>query len=183
MNPVAATRWDKCSVCGFEKAGIRMDQGGLAISPNGRYVLYAGGRDTGQLRIMDVTNPSDPLTVHVEPLGLHKLELAAAMGVAFRGDVFYVAAGALSDESTASPASRPSRLAHETARRGPSRSEKVPAQRAAGRPFAQFSRRLLIPVKSFGERYSPGADGRRSRRRRSVASPSTTDGSPVSITP
>ena len=95
MNPLAATRWDKCGVCGFEKAGIRMDQGGLAISPNGRYVLYAGGRDTGQLRIMDVTNPSDPLTVHVEPLGLHKLGLGAAMGVAFRGDVFYVAAGAL----------------------------------------------------------------------------------------
>jgi hypothetical protein len=65
-----------------------MDQGGLAISPNGRYVLYAGGRDSGQLRIMDVTNPSDPLTVHVEPLGLHKLGLAAAMGIAFRGDIF-----------------------------------------------------------------------------------------------
>ena len=72
-----------------------MDQGGLAISPNGPYVLYAGGRDSGQLRIMDVTNPSDPLTVHVEPLALHKLGLAAAMGITFRGNIFYGAAGAL----------------------------------------------------------------------------------------
>ena len=95
LQPVGETRADTCTVCGFEKSAVYMDGGGLAISPNGKYVVTAGGRSNGLLKVIDVTDPVNLEAVAQTTLGPHYLRNGQGMGVVARGNVIYVAAGML----------------------------------------------------------------------------------------
>jgi hypothetical protein len=93
LDPFVETRWDTCAVCGHEPSSVYMDGGGIGISPNGTYVISAGGRNYGELRIIDVSDPADLVTVAMVPIGRHYLRNGQGMGVAARGNHIYVAAG------------------------------------------------------------------------------------------
>jgi hypothetical protein len=88
-----------CVPCGQAKmttasgSALVGDGGGVGFSTNGRYAYYIGGRGTGELAIVDVTNPFDVVKVASTPVGQMGLQLAEAAGIVARDDVIYVAAG------------------------------------------------------------------------------------------
>jgi len=77
------------------------DGGGIGYSTNGKYAFYVGGRGTGEIAIVDVSQaaPNDvfgaiPKVASIAP-GNMGLQLAEAAGIVAKNDVLYVAAGLL----------------------------------------------------------------------------------------
>ena len=77
------------------------DFGGLTFTPNGKYVVYIAGKGTGEVRVLDVTNPANIKSPNVnpsfdvKPIGAHYSRTGESMGVQTRGDFIYTAAGLL----------------------------------------------------------------------------------------
>ena len=96
--PFAAysTRSATCgAICDYFKSP-NTDFGGLTVSSNGRYVVYIAGKGTGEVRVLDVTNPADIQshpTNDAEPIGAHGSRTGESMGVQTRGDFVYTASG------------------------------------------------------------------------------------------
>lgn len=95
LDPFESTAWDTCEACGEELLGMAADGGGIGLSPNGKYVIAAGGRGNGELRVIDVRDPVNLVSVAVVPLGKHQLGNSEGMGVVAKGNFLYVAAGML----------------------------------------------------------------------------------------
>ena len=95
LDPFKSTAWDTCTACGQELSGMAADGGGIGLSPNGKYVIAAGGRGNGELRIIDVRDPVNLVSVAAVPLGKHQLGNGEGMGVVAKGNFLYVAAGML----------------------------------------------------------------------------------------
>jgi hypothetical protein len=95
LDPFDATAFDACPECGRQPSGISIDGGGVGFSSNGKYAFYAGGRGRGEVRIVDVRDPTNLRSVAVLPIGLHYTRLGQGMGIVPRGNHLFVAAGLL----------------------------------------------------------------------------------------
>jgi hypothetical protein len=93
MGSTHSTRYDQCSSCDFLPANHVIGQGGLAVSANGKYVLYVGGLEA-QLHVVDVSDPADRQEVASVSIGEPQVKLAETIGLTSRGDYIYVAGGA-----------------------------------------------------------------------------------------
>jgi hypothetical protein len=94
MTAHVSTRHETCPVCGYFPSNGKMDMGGLAVSPNGRYLPFAGGK-RGEMHLLEVTNV--PLMTEIaEPFFEgHAVKMPFAMGFAARGNRLYAAGGLL----------------------------------------------------------------------------------------
>ena len=70
------------------------DYGGLAVSPNSDYLFMILGK-RGEVRVLDVRNPSDITSVATLPLPAHGVKTGEPMGVAIKGNDIFTAAGIL----------------------------------------------------------------------------------------
>jgi hypothetical protein len=93
MGPSFSTTQTSCTVCDYFKS-VATDYGGLAVSPNGRYVVTILGKK-GEVRVLDVTNPSDIKDAGSLPLPAHGMKTGEPMGVAIKGNDIFTAAGIL----------------------------------------------------------------------------------------
>ncbi|MBZ0168052.1 LVIVD repeat protein [Candidatus Methylomirabilis lanthanidiphila] len=93
MGSTYSTRYDQCPSCDFLPANHVIGQGGLAVSTNGKYVLYVGG-GKAQLHVVDVSIPADRHEIVSVSIGEPQVGLAETIGLTSRGDYIYVAGGA-----------------------------------------------------------------------------------------
>jgi hypothetical protein len=93
MGPSFSTTQASCTVCDYFKS-VATDYGGLAVSPNSRFVVTILGKK-GEVRVLDVTNPSDIKDAGSLPLPAHGLKTGEPMGVAIKGNDIFTAAGIL----------------------------------------------------------------------------------------
>lgn len=93
LGPSFSTRYNTCTGCDYFKS-VATDYGGLAVSPNGRFVVTILGK-TGQVRVLDVSNPADIKDAGFLPLPAHGVQTAEPMGVAIKGNDIFTAAGIL----------------------------------------------------------------------------------------
>ena len=93
LGPTFSTRHDTCSLCDYFKS-VATDYGGLAVSPNGQYVVMILGK-RGEVRVLDVSNPADIQSAAVLPLPVHGVKTAEPMGVAIKGNTIFTTAGIL----------------------------------------------------------------------------------------
>ncbi len=93
IDPWLSTRHDACTGCDFFKS-VATDYGGLAVSPDGNYVVMILGKK-GEVRVLDVSDPTDIKSADVLPLPAHGAKTGEPMGVAIKGDVIFTAAGIL----------------------------------------------------------------------------------------
>ena len=90
-----------CSECGYVPSTIPfvgIDQGGLALGAGGAYLVYGGGRNTGEFNVVDVRNPpamTNVAMLPVDPVDTHGVVVGQIMGVRIEGDLAYFAAGRL----------------------------------------------------------------------------------------
>jgi hypothetical protein len=78
---------------GFLAAGTGVDMGGIGISENGNYVCWYGGK-AGQLQLIDVSNPTKMRLVASDSIPNHGVRMPEILGVKFRRDRIFIAAGA-----------------------------------------------------------------------------------------
>jgi hypothetical protein len=99
LAPNFAARYQNCPVCGYIKNGnptVGLDQGGLALAAGGRYLVYNGGRNNGEVHVLDVQTPTAMQEASAWlPIGPHHVATSALMGMATLDDLAYLAAGAL----------------------------------------------------------------------------------------
>jgi hypothetical protein len=93
LSPSTSTDRDTCTGCDYFKT-VASDFGGLAVSPNGNFVVIALGK-VGEVRVLDVTNPSDIVSAGSLPLPTHGAKTGEPMGVAIKGDTIFTAVGIL----------------------------------------------------------------------------------------
>ena len=79
-------------ICDYFKS-VNTDFGGLTLTSNGKYVVYIAGKGSGEVRILDVSDPTNITSVAVAPIGAHGSRNAESMGVQTRGDFIFTAAG------------------------------------------------------------------------------------------
>lgn len=89
---VLSTRHETCPGCGYFPSNGRMDMGGLGLSPNRRYVPFAGGK-RGEMHLLDVTNAPLLSEVAAPPFEGHYVKMPFAMGFQARGNRLYAAGG------------------------------------------------------------------------------------------
>jgi hypothetical protein len=95
LSPLLSTRHETCSACGYAAAAGNIDQGGVGAIVGGRYAFFAGGKSTAaQVRIVDTTDVDTLVNAGTAAIGAHNIKLAETMGLAARGDILYLAAGA-----------------------------------------------------------------------------------------
>ena len=88
-----STRYTTCSGCGSFKIPAT-DYGGIAVSPNGKYVVHISGKQ-GIVQVVNVANPSAMTDAGKVSLPPHGMKLLESMGVAIQGDNIFTAAGTL----------------------------------------------------------------------------------------
>jgi hypothetical protein len=93
LGPSFSTRHNTCSGCDYFKS-TPTDFGGLAVSPNGRFVVMILGKK-GEIRVLDVSNPADIKDAGFLPLPFHGVKTAEPMGVAIKGNDIFTASGIL----------------------------------------------------------------------------------------
>jgi hypothetical protein len=93
LGPSFSTRFDTCTGCDYFQS-VATDYGGLAVSPNGRFVVTILGKQ-GEVRVLDVSNPADIQSVAVLPIPAHGVKTGEPMGVAIKGNDIFTAAGTL----------------------------------------------------------------------------------------
>jgi hypothetical protein len=99
LAPDFAAHYADCPVCGYIRNGapsVGLDQGGLALGESGRYLVYDGGRNNGEVHVLDVATPT--AMQEATPwltIGPHRVVTSASMGMATLNDLAYLAAGAL----------------------------------------------------------------------------------------
>ena len=91
LNPMISTSHATCADCGYF-ASPTTDFGGLAVSANGRYVMYIAGK-RGVVQVLDVTDPTRMRDAGSVPIPTHYARLAQSMGIAQFGN-HIIAAGA-----------------------------------------------------------------------------------------
>jgi hypothetical protein len=76
---------------------VGIDQGGLALTPDGRHLFYGGGRHMGEFSIVDPDTDTPASLRHLAtvPIGLHRVGTANIMNGESAGELIYFAAGAL----------------------------------------------------------------------------------------
>jgi hypothetical protein len=89
---VLSTRHETCPGCGYFPSNGRMDMGGLGLSPNRRYVPFAGGK-LGEMHLLDVTNAPLLSEIAEPPFTGHYVKMPFAMGFQARGNRLYAAGG------------------------------------------------------------------------------------------
>ncbi len=101
LSPDVSTAHATCPACGYIPSTIPfvgIDQGGLALGAGGDYLVYGGGRNTGEFNVVDVRNPlamTNVATLPVDPVDPHGVVVGQIMGVRIEGDLAYFAAGRL----------------------------------------------------------------------------------------
>ena len=93
MGPSFSVEHLSCTVCDYFKT-VATDFGGLAVSPNGQFVVAIFGK-RGEVRVFDVANPSDIKNAGFLSLPVHGVKTGEPMGVAIKGDTIFTAAGLL----------------------------------------------------------------------------------------
>jgi hypothetical protein len=93
MGPNHSTQFVDCTECDHFPS-VATDYGGLAVSGNGRYVVWILGKK-GEVRVLDVSNPADIQSADVLSIPAHGVKTGEPMGVAIKGDTIFTAAGAL----------------------------------------------------------------------------------------
>lgn len=93
LDPHVASHADRCAACGHFTIP-NTDYGGLAVSSNGNYVVYAAGK-LGIIQVLDVSDPTTIRAVGSWGDGLRFYDkLAENIGVALRHDDYiFVGAG------------------------------------------------------------------------------------------
>ena len=98
LRPDVSTAHATCAACRYIASVVPflgLDQGGMALAPGGEYLVYGGGRDTGEFNVLDVSNISAMSYAASVPIGLHATRLSTPMGVRIDDDRIYFAAGVL----------------------------------------------------------------------------------------
>jgi hypothetical protein len=93
MGPSFSTQHSACASCDYYKS-VATDYGGLAVSPNGRFVVMILGKK-GEVRVLDVSNPADIKDAGFLALPAHGAKTGEPMGVAIKGNTVFTAAGTL----------------------------------------------------------------------------------------
>jgi hypothetical protein len=93
LGPSFSTQSSTCTSCDYFKT-VASDYGGLAVSPNGRFVVMVLGKK-GELRVLDVSNPTDIKDGGFLPIPPHGMKTGEPMGVAIKGNVIFATAGIL----------------------------------------------------------------------------------------
>ncbi len=93
LGPSFSTRHTTCTGCDYFQS-VATDYGGLAVSPNGNFVVMILGKK-GEVRVLDVSNPADIRDAGFLPLPAHGVKTAEPMGVAIKGNDIFTAAGIL----------------------------------------------------------------------------------------
>lgn len=93
LGPSFSTRYDTCTGCDYFKS-VATDYGGLAVSPNGNYVVMILGK-VGVVQVLDVSNPADIKTAASLPIPAHGTKTGETLGVAIKENTIYTAAGSL----------------------------------------------------------------------------------------
>ncbi len=122
LAPNLATSHDSCFVCGYLQSTIPalgIDQGGLAAADGGQYLVYGGGRATGEFSVADVSDPLNMSNVETLTPGTHGVSTSEMMGIRILSDwdLAFFAAGSrgvqvyqypgLSREAVPPPADQP----------------------------------------------------------------------------
>jgi hypothetical protein len=93
MGPSFSTRHNTCGTGCDYLVSPQTDYGGLAVSANGRYVMFIGGKQ-GSVRVADVTDPTNMTTAGSVSIPAHGAKTAESLGVAQYGE-YIIAAGGL----------------------------------------------------------------------------------------
>jgi LVIVD repeat len=96
LSPNTSTAHATCPVCGYVPSTVPfvgLDQGGLALGEGGAYLVYGGGRNTGEFNVVDVRDPLAMANVATTEVGTHGVVVGAVMGVRIEGDRAFFAAG------------------------------------------------------------------------------------------
>jgi hypothetical protein len=88
-----STRHKDCSGCGYFRIPAT-DYGGIAVSPNGKYVVYIAGKK-GNVEVVNAADPSAMTSADSVSIPGHGTKTLESMGVAISGDYIYTAAGTL----------------------------------------------------------------------------------------
>jgi LVIVD repeat len=88
-----STRFNTCADCDYFQSPAT-DYGGLAVSSNGKYVVYMAGK-RGVVQVLDVTDPADIKNAGVLSIPAHGAKTGESLGVALKGDHIFAAAGTL----------------------------------------------------------------------------------------
>jgi hypothetical protein len=88
-----STQHTTCTQCDYFKT-VPTDFGGLAVSPNGNFVVAILGKK-GEVRVLDVSNPADIQNAGVLPIPAHGAKTGEPLGVAIKGNDIFTAAGTL----------------------------------------------------------------------------------------
>lgn len=93
FDPFVGSHHSTCTPCDFFPS-VTGDYAGIAVSPNGRYVVYIAGK-AGVIEVVDVSNPSNMVSAGKINLGKFNVKTGQSLGVAISGDHIFAAAGNL----------------------------------------------------------------------------------------
>jgi len=93
LDPFHRVKYTSCERCDYFPSPAT-DYGGLAVSLNGKYVVYIAGKQ-GEVRVLNVSDPANIQSVGSWPLGSFGGKTAESLGVALKDQYIFTAAGRL----------------------------------------------------------------------------------------